>query len=225
MGTAEHQKARMRRMVAIGSVLAVGVLVLATVGPNRAVAGSNDTMAGAQGPVTLSITGAINTANDVDWYFLYASPQTQLDVALAGLGPESERGCISWTVVLRDADGRGLESTHAYVNQISHIRYTLATGGRYYLEVSGAYCEEPGNYRIDLAASPALLTSPPPVTPPPSGSGSHGTGRGSYAAACGKAQGRVDAITAHLRSANTRRERRRWRAKLRRARSEVRAYC
>lgn len=65
------------------AALVAGVLLA----PSSASAGSNDTMATADGPVIGSITGAIETENDVDWFFFYAQGSTQLDISLAGLGP------------------------------------------------------------------------------------------------------------------------------------------
>ena len=144
---------------AICALLAGSLLLgLLAAGAVPAAAESNDTMATADGPITGSITGAIDTSNDIDWFFFYALGSTQLDIALTGLGPEEN--CGEWEAWLKDADGGYLEATSTGLNEISHIRYTVASPGTYYLEVSGG-CEGVGNYRIDIVASPPLLSAPP----------------------------------------------------------------
>ncbi len=191
-----------------------GALVLALLGPSPASAEPNDTMATAQGPMTGSFIGAIDTENDVDWYFVYARDSTQLDVALAGLGPEES--CQNWNVMLRDSDGHELSSTRANFNEVDHIRYTLSKAGKYYLEVSGFFCEAPGSYRIDLAASPPLLTSPPPVPMAPSPESPQ---------ACRQAERRVRNLRQRLQHATSRQQRHRLTSALRHARSAAARLC
>ena len=200
-----------RLRIAVLAVLLFGALL----GPSSAHAGSNDTMGGAQGPLTTGVQGSIATVNDVDWYFIYASAFTQLDAAITGLGPEDS--CQDWNLVLTNSEGRELESVSAGFNHVRHILYTLQTPGTYYLEVTGFYCEAVGNYRVDLAASPSLLSSPPYVPPP--------TGKDSYAAACRRTQQRISSLSNRLRYARSRRQRKQLRAQLRRARHEARTYC
>lgn len=199
-------------------VASVAVVLGALIGPASAAAGPNDTMAGAEGPVTGSFTAAIDTENDVDWYFMYALGSTQLDAAITGLGPEES--CFDWYTVLRDSDGHALSSSTVYFNRVSHIRYTLPTSGTYYLEVSGGLCSNVGYYRIDLAASPALLTSPPYIPPPPSSGSQQEVSLG-----CRAAQRRVAILRSRLRHATSRRQRNRLRAKLRQARSRAASLC
>lgn len=191
----------------------------ALLGPSSAVAGSNDTMAGAEGPVTGSFTAAIDTENDVDWYFMYAQASTQLDAAITGLGPEET--CFDWYTALRDADGHELSSSTTYFNRVNHIRYTLPTSGTYYLEVSGGLCGDAGYYRIDLAASPELLTSPPYVPPPPPPP----PPPSEPSSACRAAQQRVASLSSRLRHSRSSRQRNRLRAQLRRARNQARSSC
>jgi hypothetical protein len=206
--------APMRRRATVAGV--VLVLLSALIGPASAAAGPNDTMAGAEGPVTGSFTAAIDTVNDVDWYFIYAQASTQLDVAISGLGPEGS--CQNWDLALRNSEGRELESVHVGFNQVRHILYTLQTAGTYYLEVTGFYCEAVGYYRIDLAASPALLTSPPYVPPPP-------PPPSEPSSACRAAQQRVASLRGRLRRARSPGRRASLRATLRRARARAAQLC
>lgn len=204
----------------LGATVVVGLGVL--IAPVGAWAGANDTMAGAEGPVTGSFTATIDTVNDIDWYFLYAEASTQLDAAISGLGPEDS--CQSWDLVLRDAEGHELDSVYAGFNHVRHILYTLEAAGTYYLEVSGFFCEAAGDYGIDLAASPALLTSPPYV-PPPAPSPPPPSGSSGPSSACRTAQRRASSLRSRLRHASSRRQRNRLRAKLRQARSTTASLC
>jgi hypothetical protein len=163
-------KRRGRKMAGVGTragtsriagaiLVAATVLLVGLVGASGASAEPNDSMAEAQGPMTGSLSGAVDTANDVDWYLIYAQAHTQLDAAITSLGAEEH--CFEWTLLLKNADGELLSDAHAHFNEADHIRYTLGSAGTYYLEVSGFLCDAPGSYRIDLSASPALLTRPP----------------------------------------------------------------
>jgi hypothetical protein len=209
----------MRRRATVAGVALVLLSVLIV--PASAAAGPNDTMAGAEGPVTGSFTAAIDTVNDVDWYFIYAQASTQLDVAISGLGPEYS--CQDWDLALRNSEGRELESVHAGFNQVRHILYTLQTAGTYYLEVTGFYCEAVGYYRIDLAASPALLTSPPYVPPLAASQSPSGSPGGSPG--CRTARRRIASLSSRLRHITNRRQRNRLRVKLRQARSTAASLC
>lgn len=192
-----------------------------------AIAEPNDTMATAQGPATQSITGAISTENDVDWYFIYALGSTQLDIALTGLGPETS--CYRWAVELKDSNGYDLSSTTAGFNEVDHILYSLPTPGTYYLEVRGVFCEAVGNYRIDLAASPGLLTSPPYVPPPPPVPSTTTVPSSPSAAravkACERARTRVAGLRRKLRRARGVNYSAAIRQDIRRARANVRRKC
>lgn len=202
-----------RRHLIAPAVMLLGVLL----GPSNAFAGSNDTMETAQGPVTSHIDGAIQTENDVDWFFFYAGGSTQLDIALTGVGPEES--CSRWYAELRDQNGGYLSEARAEFNQVDHILYTVSSPGKYYLQVSGGYCEAVGYYRIDISASPPLLNEPPYI-PPPAAGPSPGS-----SASCRQARTRVSSLNRRLRYARSRRQRNRLRAKLRRARNEARRYC
>ncbi|MEX2080515.1 MAG: hypothetical protein WEC33_02780 [Dehalococcoidia bacterium] len=197
---------------------AVAAVILAALG-----AGSGAT---AQGPLTGSIKGAINTENDVDWFFFYAEGWTQLDIALTGVGPEGS--CSRWTVELMDPNGEYLSDARAEFNQVDHILYTVPDPGKYYLKTWG-YCEDVGNYRIDIAASPPLLTEPPYIPPPaaaPPSTGYPSSGAATRRSrACQQARGRVTALRRQVRRARSRAQRARLRANLRRARSQVRKRC
>jgi hypothetical protein len=182
-------------------------------------------MATAQGPMTGSFTGVIDTENDIDWFFMYALGSTQLDIALTGLGPQES--CQTWTVELKDSDGYELSSARAHFNQVDHIRYTVPDPGTYYLEVTGFFCEDVGNYRIDLAASPALLTSPPYVPPPAPTSTQTTPDRSAIRAAkeCEHARGRVAGLLRKLRRAGGVNYRNAIRRDIRRARADVGRRC
>lgn len=207
-------------------VATVLVALCGLAGAATASAESNDTMAGAEGPLIAgSISGAIDTQNDADWYFMWAAAYTQIDVAITGLGPEAS--CQSWELALIDSEGHELESVHAGFNHVRHILYTLEAAGTYYLAVTGFYCEAAGDYRVDLAASPALLTSPPYIPPPPpTTSPTTHTGSGSgTSSACRQARSRASSLSGRLRRTRGFRQRRRIRAQLRRAQVQVRSAC
>lgn len=227
------RRRRRWRAGAARALLAGGLLLgLLGAGAAPAAAEPNDTMATADGPILNgTVAEAINTENDADWFFFYAQGSTQLDIALTGLGPEGS--CSRWTVELLDSHGEYLSDARADFNQVDHILYTVPDPDTYYLKAWGGYCETVGYYRLDIAASPLLLSSPPS----PAGGDVPGVGSATRRAACQRAQRQVRTLKRKLRRANRRRargararrrlRRRRvgLRANLRRARAQARRRC
>jgi hypothetical protein len=231
---------RARAITRRQGVIALFTLVLLGIGgvASSGTAQANDTRAEASGPI---LNGAVyqdttGTENDIDWWVFYTGASTQLDIALAGLGPDD---CFGPYMNLTDSDGEIIDQSYnVNRNETEHILYTVGTG-TFYVEVrpnNVAPCAgSEAVYRLGIGSSPALLSAPPYIPPPappavtspstgyPSRGGSKRRTRG-----CQQAQRRVRTLTRKLRQANRRRARpaaARLRANLRRARSQVRTRC
>lgn len=203
-------------------VASVAVVLGALIGPTSAAAGPNDTMAGASGPILSGVIydGTMGTENDVDWWVFYAEASTQTDIALMGLGPE---GCFGPEMGLYDVNGRVITqaSGSAGRNETVHILRTVSVG-TFYLRIEPSpldvltHCGfgPEAIYRLWINASPALLSAPPYIPPPPE-----------VSSGCRAAQRRVANLRSRLKRSRSRRQRNRLRAKLRKARSTAANLC
>jgi hypothetical protein len=128
----------------------------------------NDGITQVEGPLGGGVTynGTIPTSNDVDWYFLYVQPQTQLDISLTTPG---DSPCGESYLYLRTSDGINVSNMAAERNETTHIRYTTPAAVTRYLLVLDASCDRGGRYQFRLAPGTSIVSGPgltPPVATP-----------------------------------------------------------
>jgi hypothetical protein len=191
----------------------------------------NDNIASATGPLQSGgvYQAAIETSNDQDWFVMYTTGVTQLNVSLLGLHPD---GCFGPELRLLDASGETIEETGSVDdNETRQILYTVPGAETLYVTVEAyhlAPCAGPeAVYRLQVASSPALgLSPPPPVLPPPPATAPKPppppTGP---APACVRARNQIAQIRSRLADAVWPKQRRKLRRKLRAARRHARAVC
>ena len=109
----------------------------------------------ATGPVTTpTITGAIASNNDYDWYMIYAASQSQLAITLQTSTCGSDHSLALY-------DSTGDQITYRYGSQTkpSTINNTTGIGTtRYFLRMRGSCI---GSYRVDVSPAAALLGGSP----------------------------------------------------------------
>lgn len=147
-------------MTTLGALLGVVALLALLAGDARA-AGPfepNDSRETAHGPLAGDQyhTGAIETVNDVDWYYFYVKTYSQFDFASTML---KEFSCQA-DFYLRDKDGNRLSYYNSYfeaapTNQLGHFYLTLDPG-RYYLEVNSCTLD---SYKFKISPGAALTTN------------------------------------------------------------------
>jgi hypothetical protein len=210
-------------------------LMIGLVGPSSALAEPDDSPAGAGGPIQSGglYYGTIDTENDVDWWVFYSGGDTQIDVALTGLGPDS---CFGPVMYLKDAGGQILAGSGYPANEfeIKHILYTVGTG-TFYVEVfpyNVAPCIGPdADYRLWINSSPLLLAGPPyipppaPATMPPPAASKPSRSATRAAKECQRARTRVANLNRKLRRARGANYRAVVRGELRQARAAVARKC
>jgi hypothetical protein len=117
----------------------------------------NDTFLQAAGPLSggRDYVAAIETANDVDYYFFNTNGQRQIDASILDLGGS---GCGGADMTLRDTDGEGLGYAEGGTTVADHILYTAPRASQFVLEVDGyTGC----NYRMRVEPSDALTGQAP----------------------------------------------------------------
>jgi len=146
-----------RQQFVVGSVLAVLVVLAASVAEARADTEPNDRLVQAEGPILggVDVAGSLPDGDRADWYVLYVQGQHQLHLNATVPGPEYDR-CVS--VTLHDADGA----------QVSSDLTTLPGLHRYFVSAAPDSCwqEEGGRaYSFRLEPGPALVGGAPMPTP------------------------------------------------------------
>jgi hypothetical protein len=129
----------------------------------------NETATEATGPLTgATVTAALETPQDVDWYRFYAHPQRQVGV-LATLGGSCARTSGTITVSLLDAEGSfggnlgsltlGWDySTPNAPVAARNLAFTSAVGHRYFLKVTQSGCQNVP-YSLQLAPADDLTST------------------------------------------------------------------
>jgi hypothetical protein len=155
---------RMKWWTAVATALVAMALAAPAANADRE---PNDGITQVEGPVGGGVTysGAIGTVNDWDWYFFYATSQTQLDISLTTPG-DSPSGCSS-RLELRTTNGYFVDDISAGRNATTHLRYTTAVGTNRYLLVLRGCDNTRYQFRIDPGA--AIVSGPAPVVPTPTG--------------------------------------------------------
>ena len=120
----------------------------------------NESAAQAWGPLAgdTIYTGTLETQNDVDWLYFYASAAFDLTAI-------SSTECDGYARLRSSNEGYGTISGTGYTyNSYSHLTFTPAEWKRYYLEMTGnTGC----TWRISISPASAIQSGPAPVTPAP----------------------------------------------------------
>jgi len=138
-----------------GGAFAFAPVALADVEPN-------DGIAQPEGPLVGGVQygGTISTDNDLDWYFLYVTSQTQL---ILSYNAEGDDDCGEGLQLL-DTDGGQISRLTSWSSATS-IRYTTAVGtNRYLVAVSGC-AGMTYQFQLDPAAGVVPGPAPLPATP------------------------------------------------------------
>jgi hypothetical protein len=146
----------------IGIVVAALVTLLIGAPLASADVEPNDGIVQPEGPIAggVAYTGTRANANDDDWYVLYVSSQTQLDVSLT-----STSACTVGADLLT-SDGRGIDDVGASSNTTGHILYTTPVGTQRYLFVVDYGCAGATySFRVDPGAAIVPGPSLPPAQP------------------------------------------------------------
>jgi len=120
----------------------------------------NDSRETAAGPLAggTDYAAGFETNNDVDWYVFYLRAYSQMDFSAANTA-----GCSYSEPYIRllDKDGKFVESFYGgEINQVNHLRTTLAAG-RYYFEISDSSSSCVGDrYKIRIDPAAAVTASP-----------------------------------------------------------------
>lgn len=130
-------------------------------GPAEMTPNDNQDMAAAFGPLAGGklYGGSIDAYEEEDWFYFYTGSAGAFDVAVTGTGGDS------FSARLRNEDGGALNSRSVYKYRVSHLRYTGAGRGKYYLQITG----DPGDsYQLRIDPAGLISTAPlPPPAPPP----------------------------------------------------------
>lgn len=233
MSTRDHAGTRRPRLFrrgwagALGIAFAATMLVLPAAASANGAYEPNDSASTATGPLQSGAwySAVTETENDEDWYFLYTTGTTQLDISVTGMGRDN---CLGTDLELMNGDGDAIETTYpAEDNETEHILYTARAAATYYLKVQDyhiAGCFGPdAYYSVKVDSSIALGTTPPPVPAPPSSVPSSGSGAADRL--CSSARQRVSRLQRQLRGARSARRRAAVRRQLRSARSQATSAC
>lgn len=170
LGFGRDARDLLRSVPARLTLLVVVALLLPTATASADVEPANNSLIGAEGPLSGGkvYSGAtIDEGAGEDWYYFYAGPFVQLDIRV--FTPDE---CDSSSaLVLTDENGQSLASTYLYPNikiKENHIRYTTpAAGGLFYLRAScGEINEDNEHYSFELQPAASILPGPPPWLAP-----------------------------------------------------------
>lgn len=220
---------RLRFRIALSCVVAAVLVIPA--GASGAPFEPNDTLVTAAGPLVggQDIVGAMETANDQDWFKMYTAPGSQqVEIALTDTAPSD---CFGQYVRLTKSDGSVIDGPVAQnQNMTVKIQQTLEGSSTYYVQVE-PYAINPcigstATYRLRVEPASVLVSQLP--ANPPAATPTDTKKQAEHRASCERARSAVSRARASLRSAQSRlgrartlRARRAARRGLRRARARL----
>lgn len=143
---------------AAGAFVLAALLVLAFQGTAWADSEPNDNIIQAEGPLVSAkvYTGSAQTENDVDYYYLYAAPQTQLKLNFTAVACRKD-------VTVYDANGvnaSGLPESSVYSDSPEVLSYTTPPAvTRLFISVTSSSCAD-RSYSFQLDANQPLTVGP-----------------------------------------------------------------
>lgn len=169
----------------------------------------NDTIPTAFGPLTSGAAYAaqLETKNDVDYFRMHTSGQTQLLINLTETTPA--QNCFTPDMTLISSSGERLEYENASSEQITEMSYSAPGPSTYYLMLTARFvtCPAPvAQYSLRVSASPPLAAGP--VGP-----------------SCEAVLAQITKLEGKLRRASSKSQKQKIRQKLRSARADKRNVC
>lgn len=157
-----------RRGLAIAVISAMALFFGVANHASAAVWEPNDNVTQAVGPLVggTNLVGAIDTANDVDYYYFYTSGQVQFNMEFINLTPDE--GCLS--VDFRRGDNNdSIKEVELYGDEIFNYAWTSPGPRKYFIVVGDdSWCSgDLVSYRIRIDPAEALTVNPPPALTTP----------------------------------------------------------